>query len=325
MVVSFGSRAPSKKTANDLRKSRAARSLHQPATTKRSARKLPTQPIRLDAQIAHHWPVRDQFGRGTCVAFATLAAVELVRARQTDMPPERLSEQFFHHIMLEQHPLSKDVAAEVPVGGVLLHQAWLALTHSGVVGAEHAPYKPARFDNTESARPESSSDVIARAGQNKIAPKAYGTIGAPTEMDDQHVEKITPGAQTELTILGFLQAGLPVALGVPLFQHPSGLSNWTLPSAMRSGVVPCPEDEGAPVLDGPRDDGHVVCITGFIPDPQEPLGGWFVFRNSWGLDFASHATIPTDETSIQTRGYGMLSATHINAYCWEYLVPGAPS
>ena len=74
------------------------------------------------------------------------------------------------------------------------------------------------------------------------------------------------------------------------------------------------------MLEGPRTDGHVVCVTGFIPDPAEPLGGWFVFRNSWGLEFASHATLPDSGPTSGTRGYGLLSATHVNNYCWEYLV-----
>ena len=323
MVVSFGSRAPSKTVADDLRSARTASPMRRSAPVPPDANLIPAQAIRLDRQIAHQWPVRDQFGRGTCVAFATLAALELVEACQTDLPPERLSEQFFHHTMVDRYPLANDVAAEVPEGGVLLHQAWLALAHRGVLGAEHAPYRIARFNVGE--RPEHVAELEALAEQKVRMPKAYGTIGAPTEMDARHVARITPDTQTEQTVLGFLKAGLPVAVGLPLFGHPSGLTNWTMPAAMRSGVVLCPEDAGAPALEGPRDEGHVVCVTGFLPDPSEPLGGWFVFRNSWGLEFASHATIPSDEISAGTRGYGLLSATHINAHCWEYLVPGANS
>jgi len=254
------------------------------------------------------------------VAFATLAAIELVQARRDDMPPARLSEAFFHATMLQEHGLSDEEAAEVPEGGVLLHQAWRALAEHGFLGSEHAPYTP---DWTLPNAAEALDGALAkRAAVNRMRPVGYGTIGEPVTMAGESVDVITPGEGTASKVLDFLRSGLPVAVGVPLFQHASGLSNWTLPSAIRTGCVPCPEDAGAPLLEGPRSDGHVVCITGFTPDPSEPLGGWFIFRNSWGLEYASHAAIPVAGRTSGVRGYGCLSATHLDLYCWEYLVPG---
>ena len=317
MVIAFGTRAPSQAAMNSLRKARTDAHMLREACM---ASEKPASAIMLDAHIAHQWPVRDQFGRGTCVAFATLAAVELSSALGTDMLPERLSEQFLHDVMVQKHPLPAAVAEDLPEGGVLLRQAWHALREHGVIGAEKYPYKSHIFSAVESA--SLPPEDLARAAQNRIIPLAYGTIGKVEHMECGGFDEIEPNGQTAARILGFLQMNRPVAMGVPLFQHPSGLSNWTLPSAMSSGIVLCPQDANAPVLEGPRSDGHVVCVTGFLPDPNEPMGGWFVFRNSWGLEFASHATLPSAGITARRRGYGVISATHVNAYCWEYLVPG---
>lgn len=276
--------------------------------------------IRLDVGILP-WPVRDQFGRGTCVAFATLAAIELLRARRDDMPPERLSEQFLHERMLSVHPLSYDIRAQIPEGGVLLQQALQALESEGFVPSDMMPYKPVAHDAKGTPNPAPSEEALTAGQNNRILALAYGTIGPATGLAPTRVEQITPGTDTAQKLLAFLQNGHPVAIGVPLFQHASGLSNWTLPRTIQTGLVLCPKDAGAPPLDSPREDGHVVCLTGFEPDPDEPLGGWFIFRNSWGLEFADHAAIAKSGLTAGLRGYGKLSATHVNAYCWEYLVP----
>lgn len=323
MTKIFGSKAPSQYALDSVRAARADQLATKTVQNwTKSRRSLPAA-IRLDAGIANHWPARDQYGRGTCVAFATLAAVELHRAIREDMPPERLSEQFLHERMVSSHPLSQVEAADIPEGGVLLRQALSALEQDGVVKSAYAPYKPNTTRGGPRRELSPSFEALQMAAGNRIQCRAYGTIGAPDGVDPNRVDNFQPGQETAKKMLGFLQDGLPVAVGVPLFQHPSGLNNWVLPSTVFSGIVLCPEDADAPPLNGPRANGHVVCLTGFQPDASEPHGGWFVFRNSWGLGFASHSTNNPSGPTAGMRGYGLISASHINTYCWEYLVPVA--
>lgn len=329
MTMKFGTRAPSQFALDAIRAARGA-TMAYTSTTAPPPTPIPPRPrsmplaTRLEAGVAHQWPARNQFGRGTCVAFATLAAVELHRALRDDLPPERLSEQFLHERMLSAHPLSAGEEKAIPEGGVLLHQALRALEQDGVVGSEHAPYKPSAAGLDGLPEPAPSEEAVNIGLGNRIECRAYGTIGTPDGLDPARVDNFRPGDRTAKKMLGFLREGLPVAVGVPLFQHPSGLNNWILPAALRDGIVHCPDDADAPPLDGPRADGHVVCLTGYEPDPTEPQGGWFVFRNSWGLDFANRSGVSAAHPSAGMRGYGLLSATHINNYCWEYLVPVPP-
>lgn len=315
-MIGFGTNAPSLEAYQAICESRCKENLDPPLDGPPSPHRAGPAPIRLEACIAPQWPPRDQFGRGTCVAFATLAAVELHRALREDMPPERLSEHFLHMRMTTAHPLPEAEALHLPNGSVLLRQALWALEADGVLRAELAPYKPFVAETDDDA---AVADLLAQA--TPIMCRAYGTIGSPESIDPARVDPIVPGQQTAQKILDFLKQGLPVVTGVPLFTHQSGLSNWILPAALRSGVVLCPDDANAPSLIGPRADGHVVCITGFLPARSDPLGGWFIFRNSWGLDFASHSVTAAPAATAGMRGFGLLSATHINKYCWEYLVP----
>ncbi|SLN61726.1 C1 family peptidase [Pseudooctadecabacter jejudonensis] len=318
-MVHFGTCAPSPEAARALRTKTAA---SNPIACEQST------PIRLH-DTAHPWPVRDQFGRGTCVSFATIAAIELLSARRDDMPPERLSEQYLHERMLTAHPLPDDVQPTIPEGGVLLQQALQALGSHGVIPSAMMPYKPFSVGPDGTLNPPPPDEAIYLGQSNTVATQAYGTIGPAKGLPPAQVDTIVPKTDLAHKLLSYLQEGLPVVIGLPLFQHASGLSNWTLPNVIATGVVPCPEDDKAPELTGPRDDGHVVCLTGFEPDATEPLGGWFIFRNSWGLEFADHAKRPTDshgpDRGAGLRGYGMLSATHVNTYCWEYLVPATHS
>ena len=315
----FGTNTPSPDALDAIRDARNSDYVAEPLDGVQSRhRSGGPAPIRLDASVSPQWPPRDQFGRGTCVAFATLAAVELHRALHDDMPPERLSEQFLHDRMTTAHMLPEAESAHLPQGGVLLRQALRALEEDGVVRSELAPYRPVTA-TAKGSDDRTTSELLAAGA--RIECRAYGTIGNPESLDPARIDRIQPGQMTAQRVLDFLKLGLPVAIGVPLFQHPSGHSNWILPSALHSGIVHCPDDAHAPPLGGPRADGHVVCITGFVPAPSDPLGGWFVFRNSWGLDFASHSATAAPRLSAGLRGFGLISGTHVNNYCWEYLVP----
>lgn len=300
---------------------------------------LPTASIELHAPYLREWPVRDQFGRGTCVAFAAIAMLELYRAHRDEAGlPDRWSEHLFYRLLrqaglaaieAERSTLSK---ADWAAGATTLEMALDVLRAP-------APTEPPTVGWNEAYRPVAEGMPVSGAAQpDDIAPpfpldlpdilhgwKRPEDFAANTEGHAPRTPTANaypgPDAPSLTTLFcDRLAAGCPVAAGFPTFPHDGGHTNWTLPGVWRSGRVMCPQDAGAPRFGAADGSGHVVCITGFRPDAEEPSGGWFMFRNSWGLGFASAAA-----RGVPARGYGLISATHVDLYCWEFLTPAAAS
>ena len=299
---------------------------------------LPDRPVELHAQFLREWPVRDQFGRGTCVAFAVMAMLELHEAvRGGAGMPKRRSEHLLYRLLRKagltaieegRSPLSRK---EWEAGATTLEMALEALRAEPEDGAEPTtdwgePYRPvarglpvpgvAQADEVIPPLPLEVPALIHGWKRPEGAAQA-----------DETAENAYPDPEGERTLTelfcAHLLAGCPVAAGFPTFPHDIGETNWTLPRSWRSGRVPCPQDEGAPRLGAADGSGHVVCVTGFVPDPDEPSGGWFVFRNSWGLAFGGGPGADAPPP-VPARGYGLVSATHVDLYCWEFLTPAAP-
>ena len=92
----------------------------------------------------------------------------------------------------------------------------------------------------------------------------------------------------------------------------SGVTNWETEDAWRYGDI----------VDPPKGAlsaryGHAVCIVGFEPDPDEEHGGYFIFRNSWGDDWAFD--LPAPGYFAPQKGYGQISASYVEKYLWELL------
>jgi hypothetical protein len=123
-----------------------------------------------------------------------------------------------------------------------------------------------------------------------------------------------PGISAAL-VIAVLNQGRPAALSLPIFRDPifpTGPSNWTTPAGWSYGRVLNPI--GRAVVAG----GHAVLALGFEPDPDEPTGGYFIVRNSWGSVWASQAPSPGN-SHAPAPGYGEISATYVDAYLWELL------
>ena len=54
---------------------------------------------------------------------------------------------------------------------------------------------------------------------------------------------------------------------------------------------------------------------GFAPDPAEPMGGYFVLRNSWSGAWG--AGNPSPNSKGPEQGYGWISASYIENHLWE--------
>jgi hypothetical protein len=102
---------------------------------------------------------------------------------------------------------------------------------------------------------------------------------------------------------------------VPVFADPDdhASTNWNSDDGTEYGYVYDPPPTSVAV------DGHAVCLTGFVGDPTEVLGGFFIFRNSWGTS-AWAASAPTPGYATPEPGYGMISASYVDRWAWEYAI-----
>jgi hypothetical protein len=123
---------------------------------------------------------------------------------------------------------------------------------------------------------------------------------------------------TARRVYDHLAQGRPVAIAVPVYSQADGSSvtNWS--SGITSGEVIDPYSNR--VLAG----GHAVCVVAFQPDPTESGGGWFIFRNSVGLNWASGNQPTGDPPRVPAHGYGAISATYVEGFCWEFLSLSVP-
>ncbi|MBN8875474.1 MAG: C1 family peptidase [Rhodospirillales bacterium] len=241
------------------------------------------------------WPVKQQGARGTCVAFATTACCEFALAAAGE-PAPNLSEQFLFWA-------TKTKTADPNHD---LDWSWLgycaqAAEAEGICTEAEFRYDPDKL--AQVAGPTPPAAVIAAARKTRFKTARY-------------VYKPKGGAAL---VLSALKQGVPAAISLPVFKapppHEDGTTNWTASRAWAHGVV------STPPSDWVRAGGHSVCIVGFEPDPSEPLGGYFVCRNSWGTLFAMEAP-SFGEPKVPQPGFALISATHVEACCWEFLQIG---
>jgi hypothetical protein len=267
----------------------------------------------LPFQPPSNWPVRDQWQRGTCVAFATTACVELFLYRQTKQLL-RLSEQFL------QYETRHSATA---LGRPSQDRTWLAdtqgvLTDIGICPDAAWPYHPVDTVPSENFPPPSSA-AVNQATPNKISAADLTFFG---DQDGAH------GHAGDL--LAALRNKAVAAIAIPVYA-PSVASpntnNWSTAAGRGLGIVDDPPDTWTPWdLTDPMPDGHAVCVVGFYADKKERMGGWFIFRNSWNSRWATD--VPSNQPSavdLPGKGYGVISASYVDRFCSEMLILGSPA
>ena len=209
------------------------------------------------------FPVRDQGGRGTCVAFSSVGLREYLAGCSVE-----LSEQFLYWAckQLDGHP---DEA------GTFVHTAMSALSTMGVCPRETWPYNPEQILGDESqgpapdeAREQATSFVMLNS--RAVAPNCVNHY--------KHVLAGTDG-------LG----GMPVVIACLVF------NSWFRSAATHQTgkiTMPLPGEQ-------PLGGGHAMLIVGYQDDSSVPGGGYFIVRNSWSERWASaspevpgHALMP---------------------------------
>lgn len=268
-----------------------------------------------------HWPPPFQGERGACNAFAVTAMEEIHFARITP-PITKLSAEFLYAKMRTQPReigatrLSDRVTARMEeTGGTFLHQAIAAINDNGIPRDELAPYElglePAAYQETFD--PPVAEDARARYP----APIAFAHNVATSDAPNDQREWVNALTETiSSTIARQLRGGCPVAASFAIREDAEYV--WLGELAQTTGEVRYP----APDLIRGRANvaGHAVCILGFRPDGDAGTGGWFIFRNSLGVDeFGAEPAISPRTAHLPGPGYGMISTADVDRYCWEYL------
>jgi len=248
----------------------------------------------IDLRLAD-WPVRNQGGRGTCVAFGSTACVEHMCASSEGSITD-LSEQFLYRaIKTDSGDPIKDQ------DGTWLQYARDMLRTEGIC--------------TEALWPYVDTAVNPVSGQTDTDPTqdAYNDGGNRELTAATCVRNPSNAAATVCQLLH--QNNRPVAACFAVFRDPTmptGSHGWATKVAWSYGRILNPPPTS--VVAG----GHCVCITGYVADANEPLGGYFIFRNSWGPDWAKLAP-SAGVTYSPEQGYGEISASYVNKYCWELM------
>ncbi len=235
------------------------------------------------------WPVRDQEQRGTCVSFATTAAYELYLCALGENWQD-LSEQFLYWA-IKNHALDG-----IPNQDGTWHEfAVEALQEFGICAEEVWPYDPNPGPTVSHHPPPANAETLAGALRTQ-QPRAtaYNQISGKAQM-----------------LLDKLHEHNGVAIALPVFDAPGGgIHNWGTFITQNYGEVM------NPVAGWTTGGGHAVCCVGFVPDEEEPLGGHFIIRNSWGTELFG-SELPDPEYVGPEPGYGQVSASYIDRYLWE--------
>lgn len=244
--------------------------------------------------VCDGWAVRNQADRGTCVAFATCAAIEQTRCREGHGVGD-LSEQFtYWAIKTEPHePFPNQDGSTLEFGG-------RSLQRRGHCDEGDWAYNPSPGQTVDQGGPGIPSQALLLKAAGNRPPARY-----------RAVHKQSSGKAR--LVHDELSTGRAVAISVPVFNDSlTRVSNWTTSAARLYGAVADPPPTS--VASG----GHAVCIVGFVADPTEPLGGWFVLRNSWGTGGWGHA-LPNPGYHAPQPGYGQISASYLDRYLWELM------
>jgi hypothetical protein len=187
------------------------------------------------------------------------------------------------------------------IDGTWIEFAFSSLQNAGICSEHTWPYNMV-FDPTN----------IGQGGPNLPSATARSTALSLRCTAAVHERVSTGSGNAQLVLDALTTNHRPVAIALPVFADPSVPqgNNWETSVGVSYGLV----------LDPPPtsfvDGGHCVCVTGFAPDPLEPLGGYFIIRNSWNSTWG--AQLPAANYFGPEPGYGQVSASYVDRYLWEY-------
>lgn len=325
--VALGGAVPPNWSFNTSRRTdNSASTSEAPPATRNAVNVLQNDDVG-DLIAANGWPVRDQYDRGTCTAFAVVAAEELYRRLKPAATWDLLSEEHLYAAIRSFHPrddagvaVSDDqVAKNNRDGATYLAQAREALIKRGLCASAVMAYERDRHvayyvkDVPALAAADAEDRTVAREGlvHNIIDIENGDLPPRPTTW----IHRL----QNPLADVFWLQLSqnVPVVASFAIMD----LHDWFDDTAWDWGEIRYDADHG----DRPV-GGHTVCLTGYVPPVagDTTSGGWFQFRNSLGREFAHEFANDPHAPIVIAKGYGHISAADVNTYCWEYLHRASP-
>ena len=226
-------------------------------------------------------PVRNQFHRGTCTAFAGSALCEFLE-RKNEI---RFSPQFLYWCCKNRDGYPNE-------GGTSLSTVQEALLEDGICPEEDWPYYP---------DPIFDANGLSLEGQGPAPKQAI-----------EHAKKhrytcrsLTRGSVTQYKRI--LASGYPIVIGVLTYAswerskmtHLSGKLTMPFVWLDKEENVHAEEPSGA----------HAMCLVGYLDNKSVPGGGYFIARNSWGKEWASLSKVAA--------GHALIPYAYISAFCLE--------
>jgi len=203
------------------------------------------EPLPPSIDMRHRMPpVRDQGGRGTCVAQACVAVREYLLGE--DSSSGDLSEQFLYWACKQRDRIPE-------LSGTWIRVGMAALKGDGVGTEATWRYNPV--------------DDPTNEGQG---PPPAGAVAEALEYRVSDTEKLEPRWPTSLKKV--LATPKPVAFAVPVYNY------WFAEPVRSSGDIRLPLSSDSVA------GGHAMCMVGYEHDANVPGGGYFIIRNSWGTD-----------------------------------------
>lgn len=290
----------------------------------------PSSDLSIDLWRDHGWAVRHQHARGTCNAFAVVAAEELRRfhdSGKTAFTP--LSEE---HLYAKARGKRADrligggnQAAQEALedGGTFLGQMLDALIENGLADAADVEYRP--YADIDFAIADFDPQIEGKAEQRTVSEDQLthditrAVVGIEREwLNESKRPKLADFFARQLTL------GKPVVAAFAILNDAEYA--WTGQYARASGHVRYPTDRI--VADKRPVAGHSVCLVGHIENPEDEDSDnpWiFLFRNSYGTEiFARDADRFEGRPNTGRPGYGIISARDVSRYCWEFLTSASP-
>jgi Papain family cysteine protease len=238
--------------------------------------------------------VRDQGHRGTCVAFSLVDLLQIEKMRVQSDIQHQFSPQFLYY-------LAKKTDTNRIAEGINFDAALDVLLTYGVCLEDDWRYNPFQdfaqeFLFRNHAVPLKT--LKAKATTNKIK----GAVAVPRN---------NPVG----TIKTCLLQNKPISIGVEVYQNA-----WYNLYTVERGEVAMPivkDDEQSCIILDDFSGGHAITIVGYQDNiPGKPLsdrpgGGYFIFKNSWGQEWAPGGPTDTDDKGP---GYEHIPYAYVENY-----------